>query len=684
MNRSLPIALAACLALSVSTTVAHAALTVSEQAQIKSFVAEARPQSALRVRAMVARPDLTADESAAALRDAVAPVAFTDARAVYLREMLFGPASAPSRPMLSIAVTRAVLARADEVLTRTGDLEAPASAASLAELSRIYAFLDAEIANAGRAAGASSAAGATREASSGITTTSYEECAMAIAAHVARHPRALRGDAAIGAALVPVRAQLQLALLDMMNDTPTRKVDAAGRLGLAGPRRALLTELGLLLIDGGQADAARIDRVRAVLSRLPGARADVEALYTVRSGDAKPALKARGAIVTLKSPLDGARAAAEAASLFGDGDEVEGAPIDASSAELARELATLAVKRALDARPELRAEADRDWKAAGGDPKTVLGVPDGGSLEATLAAAAELLVLDAPRAIDLAMVRALAGRPESAALLADALGALAAYAPATSTPSGIAVPLGRARKDGAEGGSETVLATVLKLTPAGSVTSFTFQGHTWTIERPGGAAPNVKRDGAQLTLAMLPGARVPVSEGAVWSSSGLVFAKMQGSPRAGIAPGPRVRLVGVGARGYDAIATAAPGDDVLVEGDVTPTGPVALAIRAIAGKDAWKGVLLVLAPGAAGAPPRASIRAVDEAGKETELAAPVDLPAATPLHVKIAVKGPKLDASVGGVALKATVPAAFAHGDVALGARKGATLDVAGWSVRRP
>ena len=186
---------------------------------------------------------------------------------------------------------------------------------------------------------------------------------------------------------------------------------------------------------------------------------------------------------------------------------------------------------------------------------------------------------------------------------------------------------------------------------------------------------------------MLPGARVPVSEGAVWSSSGLVFAKMQGSPRAGIAPGPRVRLVGAGARGYDAIATAAPGDDVLVEGDVTPTGPVALAVRAIAGKDAWKGVLLALTPGvagAAGAPARASIRAIDEAGKETELAAPVDLPAAMPLHVKIVVKGSKLDASIGGVALKATVPPAFAHGDVALGARKGAALDVAGWSVRRP
>jgi hypothetical protein len=676
MNRSLPIALAACLALSASTTVAHAALTVSEQAQIKSFVAEARPASALRVRAMVARPDLSADESASALRDAVAPVAFTEARAVYLRELLFGPASAPSRPMLSIAVTRAVLARADEVLTRAGgDLEAPASAASLAELSRIYAFLDAELANAGRGTGAA------RETSAGITTTSYEECAMAIAAHVARHPRALRGDAVLGAALVPVRAELQLALLDMMNDTPTRKVDAAGRLGLAGPRRALLTELGLLLIDDGQADAARIDRVRAILSRLPGARADVEALYY---GDAKPTLKARGAIVALKSPLEGTRAAAQAAAVFGDGDEVEGAAIDAPSAELARELATLAVKRALDARPELRAEADRDWKAAGGDPKKVLGVPDGGSLEATLAAAAQLLVLDAPRAIDLAMVRALAGRPESAALLADTLGALAAYAPATSTPSGIAVPLGRARKDGADGGSETVLATGLKLTPAGAVTSFTFQAHTWTFDRPGGAAPTVKRDGAPLTLAMLPGARVPVSEGAVWSSSGLVFAKMQGSPRAGIAPGPRVRLVGAGPRGYDAIATAAPGDDVLVEGDVTPAGPVALAVRAIAGKDAWKGVLLVLAPGVAGAPWRASIRSTDEAGKETELAPPVDLPAATPLHVKLVVRGSKLDATVGGVALKATVPPAYAHGDVALGARKGASLDVAGWSVRRP
>ncbi len=676
MKRTLRFAVAVWLTLSVSSS-AEAALTVSEQAQIRSFVAEARVASAIRVRAMVARPDLSIDESSAALRDALAPVPFNEARATYLREMLFGPASAPSRSVMSVAITRAVLSRADAVLTRSaGGLEAEPQA--LAELGRIYAFVDTEIANAGKV-GAAASGGSTsaHDPAAGIPASSYEDCAKALAEHVARHPRVLRGDATIAPEVVPARAQAQLALLDMMNDTPTRRVDAADRLALVGPRRALLTELGLLLVDGGQAEAAKVDRVRAVLSRLPAARADVEALYF---GDAKPALKGRGAIVGIKSSLDGAREGAPPPAIFGD--EVDGAAEDAMSVDLARELATRAVKRALDVRPELRAQATRDWQAAGGDAKKLLGVPADGSLEAALAAAAQLLVLDAPRAIDLAMVRTLGGRPEAAAILSDALGALAAYAPATSTPSGLAVPVGRPKPGGT---SETVLATNLRLASAGYVTSFTLLGHTWTLGRDDAGPVTVKRDGAPLTLAMIPGAHVPVAEGAVWSSGGLVFARMQGAPRAGIAPGPRLRLVGAGPRGFDAIATAAPGDDVVVEADVSASGEVAIAVRAIAGREAWKAIALVLVPGAsATAPWRASIRATDDLGKEAELAAPVDVPAAPVIHAKLVVKGSKLDVTLGGVTLKATVPAAFAHGDVALGARKGAALEVAGWSVRRP
>jgi hypothetical protein len=658
-------ALTASMALSIAHE-ARAALTTSEQAQVDSFVAEGKLATVARVRALVARTDLSTDESAAALKTALAPVPWSDARAAYVRDLLFGGSSQASRPVLAVAITRAVLGRADALLTKHAtDLDAQAQA--LAELARIYAFLDAEVANAGNPRGA-----VARDAASGITTSSYDECVKAIAEHLERHPRWLKGDQAIPAAAVPARAQAQLALFDMMNDGPSRRVDAADKLGLTGPRRAMLTESGMLLLDASQADGAKIDRVRAIAARFPGARGEVEALYF---GEAKPKLSARGAILGVKTPLEAS--AGDGPPLFPE--DVEGAPIDASLGEVARALATVAVHRALDVRPELRAQAERDVRAAAGDPKRLLGTPADASAESALAAAAQLLAVDAPRAIDVAMVRLLVNRPESAAILSDALGALAAYAPSTSSVSGLAVPLGKPRGEG--GATETIPATNVRLAPAAYVTSFVLAGHTWALARDDAGAMSAKRDGAPLTFAMLPTARMPATEGTVWSNGGVVFAKMQGTPKAGVA-GPHVRLVGTGARGFDAIATPAPGDDVVVECDAAVRGEVAIAVRAISGRDAFKGVALVIAPGAS--VPRASIRTSDELGHEAELAPPVDLPASPTLHVKIVVKGSKIEATVGGVSLKATVPPAFAHGDVALAAKHGAAIEATAWSVRRP
>jgi hypothetical protein len=647
---------------------ASAALTVSEQAQVKSFVGEAKVATAIRVRAMVARPDLSIDESSQALKESLVPVAFDDARAAYLKELAFGQASEPSRPVLAVAITRAVLARADALLAKhAGDLDAQPPV--LAELSRIYAFLTTAIANAGQPRGAA------HDPQIGIPASSYDDCVKAIGEHVAKNPRWLKGDATLTAAIVPVRAQLQLALADMTNDAPARRVDAADRLGLVGARRTLFTELGVLVLDAGLADSARVDRVRAILARLPGARGEVEAVYF---GDARPSLKARGTVVGVKTPLE-APATAAADDAFTD--EVEGVPVDALSLDVARELARVAVKRALEARPELRAQGEKDARAAGTDPKKQLGAPDAPSVDAVLAAAARLLVLDAPRALDLAMVRLIGGAPESSALLVDALGALAAYAPATSTPNGLAVPLGHMKPDGT---SETVLATNVRVAPAGYVTGFTLQGHAWAFNRDDAGAMTVKRDNAPLALNALPNARLPVVESAVWSGGGLTFARMQGTPRAGIAPGPRVRVVGFGAKGFDAIATAAPGDDVVVEGDLTAQGEVVIAVRVIAGKDTLKGITLTILAAQPGQPRRALLRSVDDAGKMAELAPPADLAAGASHHVKVVVKGGKIEASIGSATLKAAIPAAFAHGDVALGARKGASLEMGSFSVRRP
>ena len=63
---------------------AHAALTSSEKAVIRDFVSGAHAEHAAKVRSLVARTDLTVEESLAALSEAVSPVPFTEQRGIFL------------------------------------------------------------------------------------------------------------------------------------------------------------------------------------------------------------------------------------------------------------------------------------------------------------------------------------------------------------------------------------------------------------------------------------------------------------------------------------------------------------------------------------------------------------------------------------------------------------------------
>ena len=646
---------------------ARATLTSSEKGQIASYVAEGRVATAERVRALVARPDLTSDESAAALEGAVAQLAFTDGRAAYVHELLYGPASLPSRSVVAVAVTRALAARAETLVARhEADLDQ--DPASSAELARIFAFVDLDVSNAGQPRGTA------HDPSAGIGASSYDDAARALGTLIASHPRWWKGDAIVPAATAPVRAQLQLALLDMTNDTTTRRFDAADRLGLAGARRAALTELGLLLLDDGHTDGARVDRVRALLARMPGVRDNVEAVALF---EAKTPLRARGEVVTLVS------SSPPAPVLFGA--DIAAPPVDPELVGVARVLAGTVVRRALDARPDLRAVAEKDAAAAAGDPAKTLGSPADASARAALASAVQLLTIDAQTTVDLALLGLLAGRPERSAILSDAIGALATFA--STAPSASSLVLGRARE---REPNATAAMTNIRVAPAGFASGFTLGGHVFSFARDDAGAIEAKRDGAPITLAMLEGARAPVSSGTVWSGARIVFAKMSGTPRAGVSPGGRVRLVGDG-RGVDAIATAAPGDDVAVDASVEVTGEAAVVLRAIATPAGFKGIALVL--DASSSPARASIRAWDDAGKLTELTPPVDLPPASTYAVRATVKGAKLEVRIGtGTAtptptpttLHADVPPALAHGDIALAARHGGSIETRGWSVKRP
>jgi hypothetical protein len=410
--------------------------------------------------------------------------------------------------------------------------------------------------------------------------------------------------------------------------------------------------------------APRVDALRDLIARAPAVKGRLE---VVAPSGVDATLTARGHVLAVDSgpPL----------RMFSD--DVAAVDLDTSLAKVARGLGWISARRVLDSRPELRAQAEVDARAAGGDPQKALGAPRDASPEAALASAISLLLVDAPRTIDLAMVRLLAGHAESLAILSDAMGAVATFAsPSGNAKDGLATSLGRARADGT---TESVRVTNLVLGHGGYASSFTLLGHAWAITRDDAGHLGATRDGAKVSLASLSFARTPVTTGTLWQGSGLVFAKLAGAPRAGVAPGPRVRLVGTGA-GLDAIATPAPGDDVAIEGDVTASGTSesALALRAVAGTAGMRGVAIVFAVG------RVSLRAIDDAGKATELAAPVDLPSNAPWHVRAVAKGAQLDAIVAGVKLSAPIPPALAHGDVAFAARAGAEFEITGFTVKKP
>lgn len=674
---------AAVVPLSFAASDARASLTPSELAQLRDSVAAATPAAkpttaAARVRSLVARPDLTDDESAQALMQAVAPLPLTPARAALLKDVVFGGASVASRPLLAMTTVKALLARADALLGKfAGSLDAEPEAMN--ELTRIYVFLDKELAaDPGRRGGG-------HEPQNGITLAAYDECSRFLAQHMEKNPKWLRDEARLAPAAARVRAQAKLTLLDVMNDSPTMRVEAADRLGLLGARRSFFTELGILVLDSGVAEDARIDRVRALVARMPAVRQSTSAIVF---GDAKPGLVARGLVLGVASSLEsGTRASGPVSSLARENpfpEEVEPGAIDPAALDLARELAGVVVARALDRRGELRLRAERDVRAAMGDANKLLGKPELRP-ESALAEAVTLLLVDGARTVDLAMVRYLSGRPESAAILSDAMGVLAAHsggAPphAPSSAAGLGIALGGARDDGS---TETVWASQAQLSSEGSVTAFSLQGAKWALVRgESGVVTDVRKNGAPLTLGALTTARLPVRESTEWKASGLAFTRLSGTPRAALASGGRVRLVGT-SKGADAIGTAAPANDLVVEGDLVVHGGVGgVLVRASAGDSGLRGAGLVITPSPRTGTMRVALQAFD-AGAGAEIAASQEQRYSSSVRVRVVVKGNRIEATAGGVTLRGTLPPGLATGNVALHAERGASVEVFGLAARK-
>jgi hypothetical protein len=437
----------------------RASLTPSEAEQVRRAIVTASDPG--RVRALVARPDLSPDEAAAAVGAPMKTTALDANHLAFLHDLVFGDTPDSSRPVLLVAVLRGVLARADALIAQH-PLDLERTPAALAELQRAYAYVE-QVAAAAPAAN--------------VPASTRTECATALAGHEAHNAAVLSPQATVGPAVALVRAQAAIAYLDLAPDGATRRIDVADGLGLTGARRALLVERGLLALDAGGPDA-RIASLRALLDRLPALRDGLEAIVV---GHDAAGLAARdGAILATGDDPGGA---AGPTLLWGA--DVRLPPGDGWSTAVARGLATVAVSRAAARNDTLRAQIERDGGVSG------------------VAAMTAMLILNGPLAVDAAAARLLAGRGESAACLADAIAALAVFAPAPAG-EGLSIAVGSAKTAGAPA---TKLTRVV-LGPQGAATSFRLENRGWVFERDaGGALKGLRRDGLPVTASMLTAAR---------------------------------------------------------------------------------------------------------------------------------------------------------------------------------
>ncbi len=459
MKRSM-FAMAVVVVLSVAPPL-RASLTSSETEQVRRGVATATDLD--RVRALVARPDLSSDEAAAVMSASLTTTPLDPAHVSFLHDLVFGESSISSRPMLVVATLRGVLARADAVLAQHG-LDLDRAPLALGELQRAYAFVE-QVAVAPPA--------------TNVTASARAECARVLTDHVARNGGILLPQSTVGSRVAAMRAQVAIAILDLTADGATRRMDAADALGLTGARRALLVERGILVLDAGATDA-QVASLRALLDRLPALRDGVEAILV---GGDPAALSARdGAILGLASDPGGAAGA----TLLWGGD-VRSPPGDGWTTAVARGLASAAVARAVARKPELRAQVEHD-----------------GGVD-SVAAMAAMLVIDGPLGVEVAAARLLTGRRESAACLVDAIGALALFAPPSRPSSdGIAVRVGPAKTAGVA----TTQLTHVTIDTVGAASAFRLEGHTWLVERDAaGVVTRFRRDGVPVTTAMLAAAR---------------------------------------------------------------------------------------------------------------------------------------------------------------------------------
>lgn len=676
-----------CLAVSLHAGSAFAALTDSEKAQIQGFVRAGEPKNAARIRALVARPDLSVEEAAEPLAAGFAAVPFDEKRERLAREILLGPGSVSARSELAPPMVTALLARASAVLRSMPVSEVGPEAVKAdklaAEVVRVHRFVTDVIANAGRPPADG------HDAAAGFRDDALRRAIEAYRAHFERHASVLKPGTRLSPSLVPVRAQAALAVVDLSRGLSQRH-EVSALLGLSGQKKSMFERHGTLIEDGGTASEERLGQAARFLDASPRAASGLS-LWLLSKAPVR-GLGSREARVGARVSLGSTAGAPSAAPLWPD--DVEPSRPDRELAEIAYSAAWIVTRAAFKERPELAKTAaliaSRATRAGAAgqlapDLEASLLSPPGGEPVAAHGASAELfaahslrlLLLDAPRALELALARAIAGRDEPLAAFVLASSLLAA-----TGGSADEIAVGRTEASGAVSADQL---TGVKLTNA-AVSAFELDGKKLEVSLGSdGQVDKVLVDGAVPRLSKLRRVRLVPRPGDAWLVGSQRWDKLGGAPR-GLAVDDGRFVLGAAepSDGFDAVVTGEAEREPTVHARVLVKGRGGgLLVRGQPGEKSYDGIALLISTDPK---PKATLILVDGKAKATELAPGVELGPAGPggYLVVLSARGQSVSATVDGKKLEAKLARGAGSGRSGLMVAGAGQIEVSGFGRGAP
>lgn len=652
----------------LASSAARAELTEAEKAQVRSYVDGASLANVGRLRALVARPDLTEAQASDALAAALRPKPFTEATEAYLEALLFGPSSQASRSNVLPAVVSALLLRADAIFVQQPGDPMRGDGRAGRELLQVHTFVREMLFEAMR-----DGVGV-----AGLRADARLSVARAYAEHTERHRPYLAFSSRVKDPMLRLRVLVAL-VLRKASDGVMDRAEVARVLDLGPAASGLFVRSGTLFDDAGLGPEVRRREVVGMLERVPGALSGAEVVVVSKASRAGwvssgvlflrtplgPVAPRRGgvwpAVVKTTDPEEALFEAAwvststVAARRFAQDpgwDARVNLAMERAAGQGQRHVAPWVVDRSLD----------RDAGKAG----TV-------SSRDFVAAAATLLLLDARRTVELSMLRSLSG--DFTAFEQVLLGLELLVPPGGPSEGPVEVTLGRVM----QGGIEPVVARVVLRANRAVALELDADRVEAKLDEQGKVVA-VLRNGASFEVGDLAAIEVPSVAGDRWDVGDLRLVRLWGLPRIGVLGQRRFLAMGGERAGLHGVHTQAPSADHRVTGRLWVERKGGLVVRVSPGPAGFHGVGVMIQ-----CRDHCIARLMRWDGKSEghDIAGSIQLGVqpATGFSVSLSIHGDDVKARVADRALRARLATALPPGHVGWIVDSGARMSVHDWTI---